>query len=100
ADYDNDCDADLLLTKFGAPLQLWNNDGSLNFTEVSIESGLMNGYFFHVGAAFADYDHDGYLDLYISKFYHPVFNVGEAFEGKLYHNNGNGTFSDVTETAG
>ncbi len=100
ADYDNDGDADLLLTKFGAPLQLWNNDGSFNFTEVSSEAGIMNGNFYHVGAAFADYDHDGFLDLYVSKFYHPVFNPGEQHEGKLYRNNGDGTFSDATVSAG
>lgn len=100
ADYDNDGDADLLITKFGAPVQLWNNDGDFNFTEVAGSSGLMLGAYEHVGAAFADYNHDGCLDLYISKFYHPSFYVGDQYTGRLYMNNCDGTFTDVTDSAG
>ncbi len=99
-DYDNDGDADLLITKFGGPLELWNNDGEFNFTNVATSAGLMAGNFFHVGAAFCDYDHDGCPDLYISKFYHPSFNIGPQFEGKLYRNNCDGTFTDVTIESG
>lgn len=100
ADYDNDGDADLLITKFGAPVQLWNNDGDFNFTEVAASAGLMIGFYEHVGAAFADYNHDGCLDLYIAKFYHPSFYIGDQYTGRLYMNNCDGTFTDVTESAG
>lgn len=100
ADYDNDGDADLLITKFGGGLELWKNDGDFNFTEVAAISGLQTGNFEHVGAAFCDYNHDGYLDLYVSKFYHPTYWSGPNYTGKLYMNNGDGTFTDVTVEAG
>lgn len=100
ADYDNDGDADLLITKFGAPVQLWNNDGNFNFTNVAESAGLMSGYYMHVGAAFADYNHDGCLDLYIAKFYHPSFYIGDQYTGRLYMNNCDGTFTDITDSAG
>ena len=45
---------------------------------------------FGMGVAAGDYDNDGYVDLYVTNYGHNV----------LYHNNGNGTFTDVTKTAG
>jgi len=100
ADYDNDGDMDLLITKNIGPIELWQNDGQFNFTNVAAQAGFYPGNYFHNGAAFADFDHDGYLDIYISKYYSGSLNTGEHLEGKLYRNNGNGTFSDVTIAAG
>jgi hypothetical protein len=100
ADYDNDGDEDLLVTRSNAPVQLWQNQGDLTFLEVASSAGIEMGDYFYWGAAFADYDHDGFLDLYISKYYHPTFNPGYEFRSLLYHNNGNGTFSDVSIQAG
>ncbi|MBV9082992.1 MAG: VCBS repeat-containing protein, partial [Acidobacteriaceae bacterium] len=67
-----------------------NRDGS--FTDVTKAAGLANAgdTNYGMGVAAADYDNDGYTDLYIT-------NYGRNI---LYHNNGNGTFSDVTEKAG
>lgn len=99
-DIDNDNDPDLLITRFGGPLDLWINDGNFNFTNTINQSGIQNGNFFHTGAAFADYNHDGCPDLYLTKFYHPSFNPGPDFMGKLYLGNCDGTFTEVTEEAG
>jgi len=100
ADFDNDGDADLLITKYNSPIQLWQNDGSFNFTNVAGAAGLEQANFFYTGAAFCDYNHDGCLDLYIGKFYHSTFNPGLEYRGMLYKSNCNGTFDHVTEEAG
>ena len=66
-----------------------NRDGS--FTDVTAPAGLSKtGNVYGMGAAVGDYDNDGYPDLYVTSF----------GRNTLYHNNGNGTFSDVTEEAG
>lgn len=100
SDYDNDGDSDLLTTQLYGPLQLWNNDGNYNFTNVSADAGLDQGEYRFRGAAFADYDHDGFLDLYVSKYYALLNNTEVYYQGLLYHNNGDGTFSDVTSASG
>lgn len=67
-----------------------NKDGS--FTDVTEAAGLTNAGIgnYGMGVAVGDYDNDGYLDLFVT-------NYGR---NTLYHNNGNGTFTDVTEKAG
>lgn len=64
-----------------------NHDGT--FTDVSEKAGVTNDRW-GVGAVVADYDNDGWPDLYVT-------NVGK---NRLYHNNGDGTFTDVAEKAG
>jgi hypothetical protein len=109
-DYDNDGWLDVFFTN-GARLQdpmprdstpiksdprFWNrlyrNNANGTFTDVTVRSGvsLASGTGYGMGAAVADYDNDGFDDLYVT-------NYGENV---LYHNNGNGTFSDVTVRAG
>lgn len=100
ADYDNDGDLDLFISKQYAAMQLWQNDGNFNFTNVAAAAGLEQANFFYSGAAFCDYDHDGCLDLYIGKFYHSSFNPGLEYRGMLYKSNCDGTFTHVTEEAG
>ena len=106
-DYDNDGRLDLFLVNgalFSEPVakgtipqktgpQYWNrlyhqkSDGT--FEDVTEKAGLQ-GVGYGMGVAAADYDNDGYEDLYVT-----------AYGGnKLYHNNGNGTFTDVTDKAG
>ncbi|MEI6782880.1 MAG: VCBS repeat-containing protein, partial [Verrucomicrobiota bacterium] len=70
---------------------LYHNNGDGTFTEVTEKAGVA-GYddSYGMAASCADYDNDGYLDLF-------VCNYGKNI---LYHNNGNGTFTDVTEKAG
>ena len=69
--------------------RLYHNNGDGTFTDVTEKAGL-RGHSYGMGVAVADYDNDGYPDIYVTNF-------GENI---LYHNNGNGTFTDVTGKAG
>ncbi len=92
-DYDRDGDFDLFVCGCDSYGALYRNDGD-RFRDVSVEAGL-----FHAqsgfSATFQDYDNDGYPDLYIGRdgWNGPVPN-------SLYHNNGDGTFTEITEAAG
>ena len=99
-DYNNDGRIDLFFAN-GAPLpslekegpadwnRLYRNDGGGHFTDVTAESGLA-GAGYSIGAAAADFDNDGRVDLFVS-------GVGQCH---LYRNLGGGRFQDVTEQAG
>jgi hypothetical protein len=97
-DYDNDGWMDLYLVNSGpsdfftppVPLRnaLYRNNRDGTFTNVTDKAGVAGGRF-GMGAAAADYDGDGHVDLYIT-------NYGRNI---LYRNNGNGTFTDITEKA-
>ncbi len=69
---------------------LYRNNGDGTFTDVTEKAGVGGEGLFGMGVAVGDYDNDGYPDLY-------VLGYGRAI---LYHNNGDGTFSDVTAKAG
>ncbi|TVR36973.1 MAG: T9SS C-terminal target domain-containing protein [Cryomorphaceae bacterium] len=99
ADYDNDGDADLLITRFPGPVELWQNDGNFNFTNVASSAGIVQLNIKHMAAAFVDYDHDGHLDLFVTT--HPL-NEPAIPENtcRMYRNNGDGTFMDVTQETG
>jgi hypothetical protein len=116
-DVDNDGDVDLYLTNFGG-CQLYRNNGDGTFTDVTSPSGTSNQPGFAVSAAFFDYDRDGRLDLYVgnnvnypglqretvcpnpagARDYCPPQIYG-GFRDRLYHNDGDGRFSDVTARA-
>jgi len=112
ADYDNDGDRDLFVANWG-PNVFYRNNGDGTFTDFTREAGLEND-LCGIGSTFLDYDLDGYLDLYVGNYveYDPdyqFFYAARRFPGPLsyhgqpdilYHNNGDGTFSDVTEEAG
>jgi hypothetical protein len=99
-DYDNNGLPDLFVSGLGffdGQGILMRNNGDGTFTDVTKEAGLgMWGPAFT--ASWVDYDGDGYLDLFV------VNNLGGLFNRKtpnrLFHNNGDGTFTDVTEQAG
>ena len=87
-DYDNDGDLDLLLTGYWSTMmtKLYRNDGTGVFTEVPI--GAIPVYY--GSAKWGDYDNDGYLDILLTGGNGDVNPVS-----RVYHNNGNGTFTDI-----
>ncbi|HMD86024.1 MAG TPA: CRTAC1 family protein [Terriglobia bacterium] len=123
ADYNNDGFVDLFVYNYG-PNILYRNNGDGTFTDVTAQAGVAgNRLVWSAGAAFGDYDKDGYLDLYVAghidfDLHHPpppgqptctyrdrmVRVCGprglKGAPDALYHNNGDGTFTDVTERAG
>ncbi len=90
-DYDNDGDLDLYVSNnIGYNNFLYRNEGSGNFTSIQNDPIVnYNGY--SHGATWADYDNDGYVDMFITDYFPTRFN-------KLYHNNGDGTFEEVTNS--
>jgi hypothetical protein len=112
ADYDNDGDRDLLVTNYG-PNVFYRNNGDGTFSDITSLAGLESD-LTGIGSTFLDYDSDGLLDLYLGNYveYDPdyqYFYAAQRFPGPLsyegqpdvlYHNNGDGTFTDVTALAG
>lgn len=100
ADYDNDGDQDLVITYDFGTMHLYNNDGNLNMTDVTESSGISIQDARYYGPCWGDYNNDGCLDLYVCKYHNPVIDEGYEFENRLYKNNCDGTFTDVTIEAG
>jgi enediyne biosynthesis protein E4 len=121
ADYDNDGNPDVYITAFG-PNTLFRNNGDGTFTDVTARAGVGDPRW-STGCAFGDYDRDGYVDLYVANYVNfdektvrprgsndlcrymgaDVFCGPVGLPGQpdaLYHNNGDGTFTDVTAKAG
>lgn len=94
-DFDNDGDKDLFVSVFAGKNRLLRNDGGMEFTDISGDTGFGEVPYRTMGVAWADYDRDGYLDLYECVFTYE----GEAPVNALWKNNGDGTFTNVTETA-
>jgi enediyne biosynthesis protein E4 len=121
-DYDNDGWDDLFVTYYGKNV-LYHNNGDGTFTDVSQKAGVAGkGTRWNTGCSFVDYDRDGRLDLFVANYIDmdlataPVPESGPCLYkgvlvacgppglqgGKniLYHNNGDGTFTDASEAAG
>ena len=115
ADYDNDGDADLYLTNYGSN-QLYRNNGDGTFSDVTTQASVGDSRW-SVSASFGDFNLDGYLDLYVANYLdyqietaHPCILEGvhiycgpheyPGAQDTLYQNNGDGTFTDVTDSAG
>lgn len=124
-DYDNDGDSDLFVCQYGKNV-LYRNNGDGTFGDVTDQAGVGGkeaGEPFHVGAAWLDYNKDGRLDLFVTRYVDfesgPRYcddrvssrQMGHFPHGcpptrydpahcSLYRNNGNGTFSDVSRKAG
>jgi hypothetical protein len=93
ADIDNDGDKDLLITNFMAANRLYENDGNMNLTDITLSAGFFLFPEPTYGATFGDYDADGFLDLYITNRSNGTF---DSFTNYLWKNNGNNTFTNVT----
>lgn len=91
ADYDNDGDPDLFLSSYNAPFKLFENDGNLSLTDISSEAGLPTTYDLTFGHCWGDYNRDGFIDLYVCNY------NGALVTNFLFMNNGDGTFTDVTQ---
>jgi hypothetical protein len=109
ADYDNDGRLDFFVTHFAADYStLYHNEGSLVWDDVTIRSGLRKSYGLLVGwgTRFADFNHDGWKDLYHSNGHvYPFLNQAQFEEtyfqpGKLFLNQQDGAFMDVSGQAG
>jgi hypothetical protein len=122
-DYDNDGRDDLFLTFYGKNV-LYRNNGDGTFTEVTQKAGLEGSRTrYGAGCTFLDYDRDGHLDLFVSRYIDldlaktPVGGASRYCKYRdvpvncgplglqqetctLYHNNGDGTFTDVSAQAG
>ena len=116
-DYDNDGYQDLFVTTYGQS-RLFHNNGNGTFTDVTQRAGLAGVKEFSTSAAFVDYDKDGRLDLVVGNYVqwspendlyctmdgkNKSYCTPESYKGtsvRLWHNDGNGKFSDVTQKAG
>jgi hypothetical protein len=121
-DYNNDGRPDLLVTCFGGVV-LYRNNGNGTFTDVTKAAGLDKDSLWATGAAFGDYDGDGWADLFVSHYVDfslhdlPAFGSMKTCKylgvdvqcgprglkgspDNLYHNNRDGTFTDVSKQAG
>ena len=118
-DYDNDGHEDVFVTCYGGQ-HLLHNNGNGTFSDVSAKAGLADPSLAHwigAGCVFLDYDRDGFLDLFVS--YYLEFEPGKnkpsmragvsnyigpgkypGLPSRLYHNNRDGTFTDVSKSAG
>ncbi|MBL6876564.1 MAG: CRTAC1 family protein [Chitinophagales bacterium] len=102
-DYDNDGDSDIFITTDFGAVHLYENTGNFNFIETTNISGLSSNIADNYGASFADYDKDGFLDLHICKYFRTSGQIDSSdltFFNNLYHNNGDGTFTDVSISSG
>lgn len=105
ADYDNDGWKDLFVSRTFRPNQLFHNNGDGSFSDATRQSRIGEDFCTTV-AAWADYDKDGFLDLYVGRYLDPRKDIPTTFYARngepnqLYHNNGDGTFTNVTAAAG
>jgi hypothetical protein len=114
-DYDGDGRADLYVTSYGRNI-LYHNNGNGTFTDVTEKAGVAAPGW-STCAVWFDYDKDGKLDLFVSSFvdynkettcgnnrlgqkFYCIPRVFKPRPSHLYHNNGNGTFTDVSEKSG
>lgn len=97
-DYNNDGFLDVFISNrdefnLATPNYLFRNNGNGSFTDVSLEAGIRTSSDMSFCSAFFDFNKDGFQDIYVS-------NDKYSFANTLYKNNGDGTFTDVSESSG
>jgi hypothetical protein len=112
ADFDNDGFVDLFVTGYGRAI-LYRNRGDGTFEDVTAKAGIkVDGW--SISSAWLDYDRDGCVDLFVGRYvkfdpkyrnYYPADNYPGPLDyaadtNRLFHNNCNGTFTDVTDKSG
>ncbi|MCA9944412.1 MAG: VCBS repeat-containing protein, partial [Anaerolineales bacterium] len=97
ADYDNDGWPDLYVVNWGQN-HLFHNEAGQGFVDVTAQAGVGGEDANSQTASWGDYDNDGWLDLYVANWacYPRCGRPNQGESDRLYHNNGDGTFSDVT----
>jgi hypothetical protein len=95
-DIDNDGDNDLFIVSNNSSNRLYLNDGDMNFTDITVISGITTEIMKSWGGAWGDYNNDGYLDLFLSN--RDI--VNRDYPNLLYKNNGDNTFTDVSNSVG
>ena len=112
-DYNNDGYPDIYVSNYGENV-LYKNNGNGTFSDVTEKAGVAGGDMCSIGAVWLDYDNDGFLDLFVGNYLYfdpnyDYYYAPDGFPGPmaydaqpdlLYHNNGDGTFEDVTEKMG
>jgi len=105
ADYDNDGHKDAFISRTFQPNQLFHNNGDGSFSDVTAQAGIAEDCCTTV-ASWGDIDNDGDLDLYVGRYLEPRLNIPTTFyarngePNRLYRNEGDGSFTDITEQAG
>ena len=117
-DVDNDGNVDVFVTHFGAPNQLFRNNGNGTFTDITQKAGVAGSGKWGSSATFFDYDRDGHLDLFVANYVDFSLEKNQKcfastsvrdycapsgyphVPGILYHNRGDGTFEDVSAKSG
>ncbi|MDD5435193.1 MAG: FG-GAP-like repeat-containing protein, partial [Nitrospira sp.] len=104
-DFDNDGNLDFytFASGDGSTDRFWRNNGDGTFTDITQKAVERPDIYPTEAAAWGDYDNDGFIDLYVANYEKPLFKAIDRARGtpdRLFHNNGDNTFSDVSTYAG
>ncbi len=96
-DIDNDGDPDLLIQGWASARRFFRNNtvgtGSATYTDITVSGGIIANDTTGWSAAWGDYDGDGFVDVFLGE-----SNTGSGIAGDLFHNNGNATFTNVSQS--
>jgi hypothetical protein len=99
-DFDNDLDLDLSFTEYEGSFYLFENTGNLEFIDITDQALLTNLSCENFGHSWVDVNTDGYLDVYINRYFTCRFCLDTTTHNLLFINNGDGTFTERAEEYG